>query len=142
MNKNACNGTLRLSKSAFLSFLGSKKYTRTPGNPADSLDEMEKIKIQDELALNNGNLKLTAAKLRMSLSTLRRKLERWANQVNTAASDELQSPSPSRRYFENLKSPWEIVSFNPSTREVCINIRSRSGDRTLSVIIPNYKFDN
>lgn len=141
MNKNACDGTSRLSKSAFLSFLGSNKYKRTLGNPVDSLDEIEKINIKDELNSNNGNLKITAAKLGMSISTLKRKLNKWENQINTAASDELQSPSPSRRYFENLKSPWQIVSFNLNTREVCVEIQSPSGIVNVSVFIPNYKFN-
>jgi len=52
----------------------------------------------------------------------------------------LYSTNATRAYFEKLDSkniPWSIISFNSKTREVCIEINSKSGLRELSVTLPN-----
>lgn len=55
------------------------------------------------------------------------------------------SPSPgeqfssnqSRAFFEKIENPWEIISFNSETKEVCVSIQSPNGMRTVSVKLPD-----
>lgn len=45
--------------------------------------------------------------------------------------------SPIREYFDNLEySSWSITSFDSKTRKVCIEVKSSSGPRYLSVMVP------
>jgi len=42
-----------------------------------------------------------------------------------------------RRLFESLEvDEWEVLTFNPDIREVCLVIRTNSGERNVSVTIP------
>jgi hypothetical protein len=59
--------------------------------------------------------------------------------ITSVISSETYSPNITRSYFEKLNEkqiPWSITSFNPKTREVCIEIKAQSGLRELSVILP------
>jgi hypothetical protein len=53
------------------------------------------------------------------------------------ASNEEFSRNKTRQYFEKLDyNSWSITSFDPKTRKVCIKINIKSGDRFLSVTVP------
>ena len=109
-SRNACQGTQRLNKNAFLSMIGSKKTTR-PSVPI-TLKEEEVTKIKSVLNANNGNIQRAAALLGISPSTLKMKMGDVAPARLT--DDELNSPDLSRKFFENLDaSSWSIKAFNP-----------------------------
>ena len=139
MKKDACSGTEKLNKKAFVSMLGARKFIKPNFNPKNYIGEQEKKKIESLLALNNGNKQKTAAQLGISVSSLKRKLSSWENQVEIINDDELQSPNPSRRFFENLKTDWQITSFSYQTREVCVDLNAKPGKVRLSVIVPPQK---
>ena len=45
--------------------------------------------------------------------------------------------SSTRTFFENLNDDeWSIVSFDPSKREVCVEIYQKGQTKTLSVTLP------
>lgn len=50
--------------------------------------------------------------------------------------DQQFSSNPSRAFFEKIENPWEITSFNPVTRQVCVKITTPNGDRTTTVTLP------
>jgi len=52
------------------------------------------------------------------------------------ADDESKSSSKQRAFFESLTSPWKIISFNSSTREVCVEIKNKSTTTNVFVIVP------
>lgn len=40
-------------------------------------------------------------------------------------------------YFKSLdKTKWKITSFNPYTREVCVELTAKSGKRHIHVVLP------
>jgi hypothetical protein len=60
--------------------------------------------------------------------------------ITIPASDELYSTNLTRAYFEKLdyeNTPWSIRSFDSKTREVCVEINTKSGLREISVTLPN-----
>jgi hypothetical protein len=136
MKKNACSGTEKLNKKAFVSMLGAKKFIKPNFSPKSSFVEQEKQRVKKLLSDNNNNKQKTAAQLGISVSSLKRKLEGWDNQVEVINDDQLASPNPARRYFENLTTDWRITSFSYETREVCVDLNSKSGTVRLSVIVP------
>lgn len=135
--KNACNGTDKLNKMAFLSMIGAKKFQKT--NQIVSFDEVQKQSVLDILNQNNGNVKLTAKHFNWPISTLKIKLNKWSIQNQTINEDEVASPDVSRRFFENIKNPWDIISFNTKSRNACVEIKTKSGNYLLSQTIPNLK---
>lgn len=136
MKQNACSGNEKLNKKAFLSMIGASKFIKPNFNANNSLKNQEINKIKKLLSDNDGNKQKTAAMLGISVSSLKRKLNNFENTVETISEDQIQSPTPSRRYFENLKEDWEITSFNYQTREVCVDVKGRSGTVKLSIIAP------
>lgn len=136
MNRKACSGNEQLNKKAFLSMIGASKFVKPNFNYKNSFKNQEIKKIKKLLLDNEGNKQKTAAMLGISVSSLKRKLNNYENTVEIINDDQIQSPNLSRRYFENLKEDWEIVSFNYQTREVCVDINSKSGTVKLSVIVP------
>lgn len=57
----------------------------------------------------------------------------------TTTADETYSLNLTRSYFEKLDEKgiiWRITSFNSKTRKVCVEIESQSGNRQLSITLP------
>lgn len=51
--------------------------------------------------------------------------------------DEKYSRNKTRAYFEKLNNnSWDITSFDPETRKVCINIRNKGTRINMSVTLP------
>jgi len=49
----------------------------------------------------------------------------------------LPEESRTRNFFERMTfDEWEIVSFNPQNREVCVRLLNDSGDILMSFFIP------
>lgn len=136
MRKNACSGNEKLNKKAFLSMIGASKFVKPNFNPKSSFKNQEIEKIKKLLSDNNGNERKTAAILGISISSLKRKLNNFENTVEIINEDQIQSPTPSRRYFENLKEDWQITNFDYQTREVCVDIKGKAGTVKLSIVVP------
>ena len=134
--RNACSGNEKLNKKAFLSMIGAKKFIKPNFNNKNSIKNKEIEKIKKLLADNNNNKQITAAMLGISVSSLKRKLNNFENTIEVINDDQIKSPTPQRRYFENLKTDWEITNFDYQTREVCININAKAGTVKLSVVVP------
>jgi len=55
----------------------------------------------------------------------------------TALIATLPTETKMKEFFENLDpAKWQIISFDPPTRQVCIKLITPSGDRYLGVTIP------
>lgn len=116
----ACKGHNKLNKKAFLEFLGRSKYQ----NSSAIVTLQERVKINTQIALekNNGNLFKTASQLKISVSSLQRKL----NYQESALSPSFEanfSSSPARKFFEKIQNTWNIISFDTATKEVCVEIK-------------------
>jgi len=139
MKRQACQGDLNLNKKAFLSMLGASKFIKPNFNPLNTYKNQEIARIKKLLADNNGNKQKTAAMLGISIASLKRKLNTTDSTVEFISDDQLASPNASRRYFENLKTDWQIVSFNSKTREVCVDLNSKYNPVRASVIVSSLK---
>jgi hypothetical protein len=52
----------------------------------------------------------------------------------------LTPQSPEYNFLTNLdESQWDVMSFNPHNREVCIVIYNPAGNKLISVVLPNIK---
>lgn len=131
----ACLGTERLAKRSFLSMIGAKRYT-DPYSNAVSLAERRLTELED--ALNSkGSVASAAASLGISPSTFRRRSNMLSAVVSSGLiRDEPASPTPERRFYEGLLTPWSITNFDAQTREVCVDIHARPGIAHLSSTIP------
>jgi len=121
-NKGVCRGNQNLNKKAFISMLGSPSFSR-PALAASNAD-MEAARVRKVLEDQEGDLRKTASTLGITIQTLKRKLS--PSKPSPDSYDEKGSPNLTRRYFENLTSPWNITSFNTSNGEVCAEIISKS----------------
>lgn len=109
--KNRCSSFVRLSKTTFLAMMGIKPY--------------KKNAFFDEFGVP-----ITGKKL----------YERYLNKdypFNPYKDDEKFSSSKQRSFFEKIKYDWQIISFDPATRLVCIQINDPVRTKTVSVILPN-----
>lgn len=115
----ACQGHNKLNKKAFLEMLGRAKYQ----NSSAIVPLQEKIKINAQVALeqNNGNLFKTASQMKISVSSLQRRLN-YQEPVQKPSFDANYSANPTRKFFEKIQKPWNIISFDIPTKEVCIEI--------------------
>jgi hypothetical protein len=60
-----------------------------------------------------------------------------------APAGELYSDSPQRAFFEKIpEDNWSIVSFNPLSRKVCVEITDNVSTRTVSVTLPPLTVDS
>lgn len=138
MNKQACSGNERLNKKAFLSMIGANKFIKPKFNNSLKNKQIEEIKRL--LQENNGDKKVTASMLGITVSSLNRKLN--YSDVEVINDDEVGSPNLSRRYFENLKIDWKISSFDSQTKQVCIELNPEKCSKKcfnpvyLSVVVP------
>jgi hypothetical protein len=136
--KGACIGTDKLNKKTFLSMIGAKKYT-PPGTTISFLDAQRLATMQDALDENDSNIMLAAASLGISPSVFRKRYNALSSVVNSTTIQEPASPTPERRFFENVTNPWSITSFNPKTKEVCIDVQSSSVTTHFSSKVPDYR---
>lgn len=138
MRKGACAGVGELNKRAFLSMIGTKKY-ESPEVMVNFLDAQRLETLQNALDENDSNIMLAAASLGISPSVFRKRYNSLSAVVNSATIKEPASPTPERRFFENVTNPWSITSFDPKTREVCVDIESKSTTTHFSSKIPDYR---
>jgi hypothetical protein len=136
MIKRACSGTSRLSKGALLSMMGDAPFRPAPMTEP-SLSEREKDRILSVVEENGGNLNRASVVLGISASSLRRRIEAWGS--SPAPARDQESTSPTRRFFERTRSPWSGRSFDPSSREVCIEIRNPHVTTNFVYTVPSYK---
>lgn len=118
----ACQGNQKLNKKAFISMLGSSSHSRLPVVASNA--DLEIARVMKAIEDQGGDRRRAASTLGISIHTLKRKLSPPA--PSAASYDEKGSPNLTRRYFENLESPWKITSFNTSNGEVCVEINSAS----------------
>jgi hypothetical protein len=135
-NRNgACSGLDRLNKKAFLSMIGAEKYTPPNGlvfRDEEKLEELKKV-----LEENNSNVMLAAASLGIAPSVFRKRYNALSAVVSLATSvKEPASPTPQRRFFENILKPWSITSFDPKKKEVCVDIQAGPITSHVSANIP------
>lgn len=136
--KNKCHGTEELNKIAFLSMIGVKRYS-TPKTIVVAREE-ERFEVLDKaLKENNGDFQKAARSLEITSSVFKRRYNMLYSRVNSnAINEETASPTPERRFFENLSNPWSIKSFDPETREVCIDVNAGATITHISSTIRNY----
>lgn len=123
----ACEGLERLNKISFLASIGSKRYIG-PDFKVVSLAEQKLNELIEILEENGMDWNKSAASLGISPSVLRKRYNSLLSVVesSTISNEERASPTPERRYFEKLSTPWSITSFDPASREVCIEIEGDS----------------
>ena len=138
MKTTACSGTSRLSKKSLLASMGYGAFSPPPmTDPPLSLQKKEKI--LEVVEDNGGDLRRASIILGISVSSLRRRIAMWnAPSVPQTAP---QSPSSTRRFYESIKNPWSVTSFDPSKREACVEIRTPSATTHLSFDMPSLKFE-
>lgn len=133
--KGACQGDKRLAKKAFISMIGPPSFSSAVSTAGNA--EVQAAKILTTIEEQGGDIRKASAILGITIQSLKRKL----NPAQSAAVpyDESGSTNLTRRYFENLKSDWEIVSFNTFNGEVCVDARSKSTVTRLSATIKALK---
>ena len=136
MKKDACSGTSRMTKSALLAMMGYSKFTQSAFNDPTQTDKKMDA-ITRVLSENGGDYNKTAVVLGIKASSLKRWVKSWDQ--TSPSNNESESPSPTRRFYEKIQNPWSIKSFDPIKREVCIDIKARSGTNHLSYTIPEQK---
>lgn len=135
MLRNACSGTTRLSKGALLSMMGEGPFRPAPMTEP-SLSDEKKERILSVLNANAGDFNRASVVLGISVPSLKRRIALW---TESPQEQEQESPSPTRRFFEGTKSPWSVRSFDPRSREVCIEIRNPSTTTNFGYTVPDYR---
>jgi hypothetical protein len=115
-----------------------------PFRPAPMTDppksEEEKERILSVVEENGGNINRASVVLGISAASLRRRIEAWESPPTPARIQE--STSPTRRFFERTRSQWSVRSFDPASREVCIEIRNPYVATNFSYTVPSYKISD
>lgn len=135
MSRNACAGTTRLSKGALLSMMGDGPFRPAPMTEVTLADD-RKERILSVIDTNGGNLNRASVVLGISVSSLKRRVAAWSEPKTTRNEE---STSPTRRFFERTKSPWSVRSFDPRSREVCIEIRNPYTTTKFGYKVPSYR---
>jgi hypothetical protein len=136
VKKNACSGKGRITKGALLQMMGDKASNAT-FLYGQSLAEEKKDKILKVIEENGGKLNRAAVILGIRASSLQRWVKQWASETPKIPQD---SPTTSTRsFYEGIRNPWSITSFDTATRDVCIEIKTPSSTNLLSFTIPNMK---
>jgi transposase-like protein len=136
MNSNACSGTARITKGSLLSTMGYKAFEQ-PSVYSKTLSEEKRDRVLKVVADSGGNLNRAAVILGIKASSLKRWIKEWASPGTPSADG--ASSSPTRNFYERIASPWSITAFDPSTREVCIEIKTPSATNRLQYTIPNQR---
>jgi hypothetical protein len=103
-----------------------------------AISEVKKQRVLEVIADNGGKIGRAAVVLGVSASSLKRWVTAW-NEPNTVSSRQ-SSTNPTRRFYESIRNPWSIISFDPKKREVCLEIRTPACTTNLSHTIPSWKF--
>lgn len=111
MKKNQCSSYQKLSKSTFLAMLGPIPF--------------KKDKFFDEVGMPTTSKKLYNKFLNNEYPD------------NPYRDDEVFSNVKTRKFFEKIKYPWEITSFDPESRQVCVEINDPKGIKHISITLPN-----
>lgn len=136
VENRACSGTRRLSKGALLSIMGEGTFVPTP--PVEMpLAEDRKQKILETIKANGGNINRASVVLGIAASSLRRRLDQWSSEGKPRPPSR---PKTTRSFYEGIKSPWRVHSFDVDKREVCVEISTPSSVNHLSFTAPSWKF--
>ena len=110
---NQCSINNRLTKNNFLSLLGPKKFKKDQSNIYGNTEKfLYKGKLEEISYEENGLCN-----------------------VNFCYDDKYGSRK-NRDFFENLTVPWSIVSFDPKTRNVCVEIKNKSTTVNIFITLP------
>lgn len=134
INRQACSGTSRLSRPAFLEMVSTNKYEKFSLYET-SITELEKQKTLELLEENNGNINKTASILGISASSLKRKISAWHTPI---VEPNKESTNPTRNFYEKIPNPWGITSFDIDKKEVCIAIKTPHGINNLAHKVTGY----
>jgi len=136
MRRNACSGTTRITKGSLIATMGYPGYVQSPpGIPTPS--EQKKKIILAVLADNEGNFNRASAILGISSTSLQRWVREWS--AAKTNPNPQSATNPTRNFYEKITNKWSITAFDPSSREVCIEIETPSSTTRLSYTIPNRK---
>lgn len=107
--RRACQNNQRLSKATFLAMLPTNIDTTTVKevSTGQEISVVGVAEIDIQRNINSGT---------------------WAR---------IERSQPRKFYVELDNSDWDIISFNPIRREVCLEIRSGVGTRITTQILPN-----
>lgn len=137
VKNKACSGTGRLSKAALLSMMGEGTFVPPPLTETP-LAEDRKQKILDVLGENGGNVNRASVVLGISASSLRRRLAQWSNAEGQTTPT--ARPKTTRGFYESIRNPWGVKSFDFEKREACVEIETPSSVSHLSFTVPSWKF--
>lgn len=109
LRKRACSPVHRLSKATFLAMLTSN--------------------------VDTDNIRVVATGEVISLSNVD-EIDVEKN-INKGIWERIELSYPRKLYLELDNDDWDIISFNPESREVCVEIRTSNGTRTTSQTLPD-----
>lgn len=132
VRNRACSGSGRLSKGALLSMMGEGAFV-PPAMTSPPLSAEKRQKVLDVIAANGGSVNRASVVLGRSASSLRRWLLQWSSATPTTAPE---AANPTRRFYDKIKNPWRVTSFDPDKREACTEISTRCGKTRLSFTVP------
>jgi transposase-like protein len=116
--------------------MGYPGYVQSPpGIP--TLSEQKKKRILAVLADNEGNFNRASAILGISSPSLQKWVREWSAAKTNPNSQ--SATNPTRNFYEKITNKWSITAFDPSSREVCIEIKTPSSTNHLSYIIPSQR---
>lgn len=120
MNRTACSGTGFINKGSLLSNMGYSPISYPP--PLKTITQAKKDMILKVIADNGGSLNRASVVLGISTASLRRWTKDWVK----PPSEDQTIMNPTRRFYSNIPNPWSVASFDPSTGEVCVDIKTPS----------------
>lgn len=135
VKNSACSGTGRITKGSLLSMMGYGPYTQ-PSLYNQTLSEQKRDRILAVIDACGGNLNRAAAILGIKASSLRRMTKEWESAKTPTTTE---TTNPTRRFYERINNPWRVSSFDPDTRQVCIEIDTPSSKSLLNYTIPEQK---
>lgn len=115
---------------------GDGPFTPTPLTEP-TISDLKKERIMSVVDANGGDLNRASVVLGISASSLRRRIEGWKAQ--NATQDTTTGQNPTRKFYDKIKNPWSVRSFDTDSKEVCIEIRNPSATVLLAYTAPSYK---
>jgi hypothetical protein len=89
------------------------------------------------LAENGGDFNRASAVLGTNPLSLQRRIREWS--VPETDLNPQSATNPTRGFYEKITNKWSITAFDPSSREVCIEIKTPSSTNHLSYTIPSQR---
>lgn len=136
MLNRACSGKGHLSRGSFLAIAGDAdlppKVSAMP-----TMSEEKKQKVLEVLANNGGKVGRASVVLGVSVSSIKRWVAAWVEEQRPVIRPPYTSPT--RRFYESVRNPWSVTSFDPEKREVCLEIKNPSCTVNLGYTIPSWK---